>query len=127
MEAHHHHDEKGHHDEEGQSGTPLDPHIWLAPSNVQKMGEQVPNHLLEIIPNNSEGLRSNFLKFSSEVKKLDQEIKGKLAKFWNPQGFLVFHPAWGYFAKEYELQQFSIELEGKEPSPAELIKELKEA
>ena len=63
MEAHHHHDEKGHHDEEGQSGTPLDPHIWLAPSNVQKLREQVPNHLLETIPNNSEGLRSNFLKF----------------------------------------------------------------
>ena len=39
----------------------------------------------------------------------------------------MFHPAWGYFAKEYGLQQFSIELEGKEPSPAELIKELKEA
>ena len=59
MEAHHHHDGEGHHDEEdhhdeeGQSGTSLDPHIWLAPSNVQKMGEQVPNHLLEIIQNNS--------------------------------------------------------------------------
>jgi zinc transport system substrate-binding protein len=91
------------------------------------MGEQVLNHLLEIMPNNSESLRSNFLKFSSEVKELDQEIKEKLAKSRNPKGFLVFHPAWGYFAKEYGLQQFSIELEGKEPSPAELIKELKEA
>ncbi|MDG2195285.1 MAG: zinc ABC transporter substrate-binding protein, partial [SAR324 cluster bacterium] len=109
-----------------QLGTSLDPHIWLAPSNVQKMGEQILGHLLEIIPNNSEALRSNFLKFSAEVEKLDEEIRGKLAKSGNPKGFLVFHPAWGYFAKEYGLQQFSIELEGKEPSPAELIKELKE-
>ena len=39
----------------------------------------------------------------------------------------MFHPAWGYFAKEYGLRQFSTESVGKEPSPAELIKELKEA
>ena len=71
-------------------------------------------------------LMLNFLKFSSEVEKLNEEIKEKLAKSGNPQGFLIFHPLWGYFFKEYGLQQFSIELEGKEPSPAELIKELKE-
>ena len=51
--------------------------------------------------------RSNFLKFSSEVEKLDEEIKGKLAKSGNPECFLVFHRVRGYFAKEYELQQFS--------------------
>jgi len=51
--------------------------------------------------------RSNFLKFSSEAEKLDEEIKGKLAKSGNPECFLVFHPVWGYFAKEYKLQQFS--------------------
>ena len=32
MEGHHHHDE------EGQSETSYDPHIWLSPSNVKKMG-----------------------------------------------------------------------------------------
>ena len=34
----------------------------------------------------------NFLKFSSEVEKLNEEIKEKLAKSGNPQGFLIFHP-----------------------------------
>ena len=43
------------------------------------------------------------------------------------KGFLVFHPAWGYFARNYGLSQISIELEGKEPSPGELIEQLKEA
>ena len=38
MEGHHHHDEEGHHDEEEQSETSYDPHIWLSPSNVKKMG-----------------------------------------------------------------------------------------
>jgi len=34
--------------------------------------------------------------------------------------FMVFHPAWGYFAKAYDLVQVPIEVEGKEPKPAQL-------
>ena len=33
---------------------------------------------------------------------------------------MVFHPAWGYFAHAYGLRQVPIELEGKDPKPAEL-------
>ena len=29
--------------------------------------------------------------------------------------FLVFHPAWGYFADRYGLEQVAIEYQGKEP------------
>jgi len=34
--------------------------------------------------------------------------------------FLVFHPSWGYFAKEFALNQVAVEIEGREPSPKEL-------
>ncbi|MGA1166009.1 MAG: metal ABC transporter solute-binding protein, Zn/Mn family, partial [bacterium] len=40
MDAHHHHEEEEHHDEEEKSEASYDPHIWLAPSNVKKMGAQ---------------------------------------------------------------------------------------
>ena len=40
---------------------------------------------------------------------------------------MVFHPAWGYFAREYGLVQFPVENEGKEPKPKELIKIIEEA
>jgi zinc transport system substrate-binding protein len=33
---------------------------------------------------------------------------------------MVFHPAWGYFAHAYGLKQVPIEIEGKEPKPAQL-------
>jgi zinc transport system substrate-binding protein len=33
---------------------------------------------------------------------------------------MVFHPAWGYFARTYKLKQIPIELEGKAPKPAQL-------
>ena len=41
IENHYYSYEKGHHDEDKQSGTSMDPHIRLAPSNVQKMAEQI--------------------------------------------------------------------------------------
>jgi len=33
---------------------------------------------------------------------------------------MVFHPAWGYFAEAYGLVQVPVEIEGKDPKPAQL-------
>jgi zinc transport system substrate-binding protein len=35
---------------------------------------------------------------------------------------MVFHPSWGYFARNYGLQQVPVEIEGKDPKPAQLKK-----
>jgi zinc transport system substrate-binding protein len=40
---------------------------------------------------------------------------------------MVFHPAWGYFSKQYNLIQIPIEIDGKSPKPKDLIKIIKEA
>jgi zinc transport system substrate-binding protein len=34
----------------------------------------------------------------------------------------VFHPAWGYLARDYGLIQLAIERDGKEPSPDDLAR-----
>jgi zinc transport system substrate-binding protein len=36
--------------------------------------------------------------------------------------FLVFHPAWGYFADAFGLTQESIERDGKAPAPGDLAR-----
>ena len=33
---------------------------------------------------------------------------------------MVFHPYWGYFAGDYGLHQVPVEIEGKDPKPAQL-------
>jgi len=33
---------------------------------------------------------------------------------------MVFHPAWGYFADQYDLEQISVQVGGQDPSPKEL-------
>ncbi len=60
------------------------------------------------------------------IDQLDHQIQQNLAGIENRQ-FIVFHPAWGYFAREYNLEQVPIEVGGTEPSAAELGKLIKEA
>ncbi len=40
---------------------------------------------------------------------------------------MIFHPSWGYFAKDYNLTQIAIEVEGKEPTLQSLAHTIEEA
>ena len=50
---------------------------------------------------------------------LDKELRHLLEPY-RGQRFMVFHPAWGYFADTYHLEQMPVELEGKAPKSAQL-------
>ena len=36
------------------------------------------------------------------------------------RSFIVFHPTYGYLAKDFKLKQYTIEVNGKEPKPRDL-------
>ncbi len=57
---------------------------------------------------------------------MDAEFAGM---FRDRQGaaFLVFHPAWAYFARSYGLVEVAIETDGKEPKAADLANIISEA
>ncbi len=127
----HHHDhdheaekaaKKGHH----QGAETLDPHIWLSPQLVKIQAENIYQSLVNIDPENEAKYQANLAQFLTEIDQLDQQIKQNLAGIENRQ-FLVFHPSWGYFARDYDLEQISIEVGGQEPSAAELGAIVKEA
>ena len=40
---------------------------------------------------------------------------------------MVYHPAFGYFAEEYGLTMLPIAAEGKEPTPADLVRLIEQA
>ena len=40
----------------------------------------------------------------------------------HPKAFLIYHPTLTYFAQDYGLTQIAIETDGKEPSPAQLVR-----
>lgn len=118
----HEHDGKIHcHSHDG-----LDPHIWLDPILVKTQAKNILDGLIKVFPENKEPYLANYEKFLSELDELDGFIKDRLSGL-KEREFIVYHPSWGYFAKRYNLEQISIEVEGKEPKPAELAALIKEA
>lgn len=118
MAAHLHEegDENSHREERGV----LDPHVWLSPPNVKIIAENIRKGLTEIDPAHAATYSENSNAFLREIDQLHAELK---AIFADKKGvkFMVFHPAWGYFANAYGLIQVPVEIEGKEPKPAQLM------
>ncbi len=115
--GHHHHH---HHDD-------FDPHTWVSPSNVKIMAKEIFNALAKVDSKNRSFYKKNYEKFLKEIDHTDKKIKSILSKIPKNSKFMVFHPSWGYFAKEYSLVQLPIEVEGKEPKPKMLQKIIEKA
>jgi len=105
----------------------FDPHTWTSPTNVKIMAKNIFNTLVKIDANNEVYYRRNYKNFLQEIALTNATIKKIFSSLPKESNFMVFHPSWGYFAKEYGLNQLVIELEGKEPKPRMLEKIIKKA
>jgi zinc transport system substrate-binding protein len=101
------------------SGETLDPHVWTSPVLVKPMVERIYKELTALDPANESTFKSNRDAFLKDIEALDKDIHASLDGLQN-RNFMVFHPAWAYFAKDYNLQEISIEIGGTEPSANEL-------
>src|SRR5690606_13469733 len=54
--------------------------------------------------------------FLQEMRALDRQLNQTFAAKMN-KNFIVYHPAWSYFARDYGLVQVPIMEEEKEPGP----------
>ena len=122
---HEHHEEKKH-EEHANEHKGLDPHIWLDPILVKIQAKNIYNGLVKIDPENKEFYLNNYKDFVAKIEQLNKKLKNIL-KPYEHKAFMIFHPSWGYFAKRYHLEQIAIEVQGKEPKPAQLIKLVDEA
>lgn len=104
---------------EDEHHTGSDPHIWLSPLNVKIMVDNIYNGLIKIDPDGAAYYTESKDAYLARLDNLDRDIREGLAGIKNRR-FIVFHPAWGYFAKEYGLEQLAIEIGGKEPSAKDI-------
>lgn len=116
----HHHEEERDESEVEQESDALDPHVWTSPEMVIQMSQHIYEHLVAVDPDNQEIYFENLNHFISDIKTLQDDIQNMLVEMDSPK-FMVFHPAWGYFAREFGLEQLPIEFGGMEPNPSELI------
>lgn len=103
-----------------------DPHIWVSPRVMQKTARDIADALCRLDPVREADYRAGLADFLADLAALDAEIRTRLAPHAGGR-FLVFHPAWEWFAREYGLVQVAIEREGKEPGPRQLIPLIEEA
>jgi zinc transport system substrate-binding protein len=103
----------------------LDPHIWLSPNLVKIQAQHIYESLIKFDPAHQIEYEENLNNFLQEIDELDVEIRGILTNTTYRE-FVVFHPSWGYFARDYDLEMISIEAGGTEPSPPEFEKIIEE-
>ena len=104
---HHHHEG---HDEE------TDPHLWTDPSLIANQLNKLAQALIKLTPDREQVIANNHLSYQQQLRDIDSQLKTLLAPYAN-NTFYVYHPAWSYFAKRYQLNQVSLERGGKDFGP----------
>ncbi len=123
MKTHHRHEDTQH--AEGRRGR-KDPHIWLSLKLAKIQAKNICDALISVDDVCGEYYRENLKAFHDDLDKLDVEIMQNL-KGLGARKFMVFHPAWGYFARDYGLDQIPVEIGGKDPGAKELANLIEEA
>tara|TARA_B110000305_G_scaffold123905_1_gene138759 strand:- start:218 stop:1162 length:945 start_codon:yes stop_codon:yes gene_type:complete len=101
-----HDDHKGHKEHDDHKGHKehahgeFDIHIWLDPENAKTMSMEIAKELSKIDPKNKLIYESNAKKVSFKINKMMKEIKKEINK---DASFVVFHDAYQYFEKRFNI------------------------
>jgi ABC-type metal ion transport system, periplasmic component/surface adhesin len=115
----HDHDHADGEDHCHHSHVGADPHTWSSISGAKTIAWNTLNAFTSIDKENTEYYWNNYNKLIALIDSVDMEIKTLIEPLSN-RSFIIYHPSLTYFAREFQLEQLSIEMEGKEPSPSQL-------
>lgn len=97
----------------------VDPHIWTSPKEVKKQIELIYQYFAKQYPELKTEFANNYKAFNNEIDSLNSYLEDQL-RAYQGRKFLIFHPALSYIARDYGLEQITIEIDGKEPTPANI-------
>lgn len=103
-----------------------DLHIWLSPNLLKKQADNIAKALSEAFPEKAHFFDNNLKSLQEELSSLDSEIQKKLGNL-SCRYIITAHAALGYFCKDYNLIQLSLEQEGKEALPKQITEILQES
>ena len=92
----------------------IDPHIWTSPVALKIMAQNAYNSIAAAYPDSTK-YNSNFERLNAQLGSLDSSVR-TLCDGARTRQFIIYHPALTYLARDYDLEQISIEQDGKEPS-----------
>lgn len=99
----------------------VDPHIWSSVKGAKAIAQNTRDAFIALDKENEAYYRENYNRLAAEIDSTGRTISELLAPLTR-RTFIIYHPALTYFARENGLTQLCIEMDGKEPSPAQLKK-----
>jgi zinc transport system substrate-binding protein len=110
-------------------GPTRNPHIWLSPKRAILMVTEIADEVSKLDEKNKDYYMANAKSYIQELEQLDEYLASYFSDL-DRREFIVYHPAFDYFAEDYNLKVDIIEIEGKETTAKELaalIENAKEA
>jgi zinc transport system substrate-binding protein len=105
------------HNHSQESG--VDPHTWSSPKEARLIVQNMYKSLVEIDLANKDLYAGNLQRLLGQIDSIDEKVT-QLLHNSSQKTFIIYHPALSYFARDYGLTQYCIEIDGKEPSPEQL-------
>jgi zinc transport system substrate-binding protein len=98
-----------------------DPHLWLDPTLLIPITEQVADDLAEIDPDHAADFHANARQLVNDLNRLDRDVEHGLAGC-ERTAFVTSHAAFGYLAHRYGLDMVAIAgiSPDADPSPQQL-------
>ncbi|HHV46077.1 MAG TPA: zinc ABC transporter solute-binding protein [Tissierellia bacterium] len=95
-----------------------DPHLWLDPENMIRIGKVIKDRFIELDPNNKESYEENYETLKNRLELLDKRYYEEL-RDKKMDTIIVSHNAFGYMAKRYGFKQIPVAgiSPDQEPSP----------
>lgn len=100
----------------------VDLHTWTSTTSARAIVKRICHALIELDSANAAFYAHRSDSLLAHIDSIDVQIRATLRNLQH-RTFLIYHPALGYFARDYGLQQMSVETDGKEPS-AERMQQL---
>lgn len=98
-----------------------DSHVWMSPYFLKLIAGEICKEFSRQMPQQAAYFQKNLAAFNEKADQVAVRVRALLKDLpESKKTFLVFHPSWAYFAKEFGLTQLAVEHEGKEPTPAYL-------
>lgn len=96
-----------------------DPHTWMNPLLVKQQAKTIADTISELSPQHQDRFQANYRQFAHKLDQLYDRLHRLLAPLAGTN-FFVFHPAFGYFADAFDLNQIPVETMGRSPKGKEL-------